>query len=69
MITYTIDKSLGHFLLVYTIFLIEITVLIIAHTLIIDSVNFWYIIIIFIISAIISPIGFLKQWTQRKVEQ
>jgi hypothetical protein len=61
MLSYPIDKALGFFLIVYTMFIIEIVVLIILQPIMTVPLPLWGIIIMFIISAILTPIGYFKQ--------
>ena len=68
MISYSIDSSLNRFFLLYIVFITEIIILVFYHSIIADTVNFWFLIILFIISAIITPIGFFKQRIHREEE-
>ena len=67
MLSYPIDKSLGFFLIVYTMFIIEIVILIILQPIMTVHLPLWGIIIMFIISAILTPIGYLKQRSRPQV--
>jgi len=64
MLSYPLDKTLGFFLIVYTLFIIEIVVLAILQPIMTDPLPLWGVIIMFIISAILTPIGYLRQRSQ-----
>jgi len=61
MLSGPIDKNLGFFLIVYTLFIIEIVLLVILQPIVTDPLPLWGVIILFIISAILTPIGYLRQ--------